>query len=88
MFEVTGNKGVHITFPNGYTISIQWGAVNYCDNHVKDIEWGKPVPASSTAETAIKDPEDEFVQYKGDVVQGNQTVTEVLATMNYVAGLT
>jgi len=88
MFEVTNNKGVHITFPNGYYISIQWGPVNYCSNHGKDIKYGQPVPASFTAETAIMNPDGEFVLYKGDHVQGYQTVTEVLATMNYVAGLT
>ena len=87
MFEVTGNKGVHIKFPNGYSISIQWGAVNYCGNRSRDIEYGKPVPPSSTAETAIKDPFGNFFKYKGDDVQGYQTVTEVLETMNYVASL-
>jgi hypothetical protein len=88
MFEVTGNKGVYIKFPNGYSISIQWGPVNYCGNHSRDIGYGKPVPASSTAETAIMNPDGEFVLYKGAEVQGYQSVTEVLETMNYVAGLT
>jgi len=88
MFEVTGNKGVHIKFPNGYAISIQWGAVNYCSNHGKDIQRHQPVLPSSTAETAIVDPDGEFVLYKGEEVQGYQTVTDVLETMNYVAGLT
>ena len=87
MFEVTGNKGVHIKFPNGYSISIQWGAVNYCGNRARDIEYGRPVPASSTAETAIMNPDGEFVLYKGAEVQGYQSVTEVLETMNYVASL-
>lgn len=87
MFEVTANKGVHIVFPNGYSISIQWGVVNYCGNRARDIEYGRPVPASSTAETAIRNPDGEFVLYKGAEVQGYQSVTEVLETMNYVASL-
>ena len=87
MFEVTGNKGVHITFPNKYSISIQWGGFNYCDNRARDVQMGQPVPPSSTAETAIIDPSGEFVEYKGDKVQGYQSVTDVLETMNYVANL-
>jgi len=91
MFEVTNNKGVHITFPNGYSISIQWGTINYCGNRARHLVlpsgFGQPVPASITAETAIRNPDDEFVLYKGAEVQGYQSVTEVLETMNYVASL-
>jgi len=28
-----GNKGFHYTFENGITVSVQFGAGNYCDNH-------------------------------------------------------
>lgn len=87
MFEVTQNKGVHITFPNKYSISIQWGGFNYCDNRARDVQLGQPVPPSSTAETAIIDPSGELVDYKGDRVQGYQSVTNVLETMNYAANL-
>jgi hypothetical protein len=87
VFEVTANKGVHIAFPNGYEISIQWGTINYCGNRAREIGFGQPVPPSTTAETAIKDPFGNFVNYKGDDVQGYQTVTDVLETMNYVASL-
>ena len=87
MFEVTNNKGVRIVFPNGYSISIQWGTINYCGNRDREIGFGQPVPASITAETAIKDPSGNFVKYKGDDVQGYQTVMNVLETMNYVASL-
>lgn len=87
MFEVTANKGVHIIFPNGYSISIQWGTINYCANRGHDIARNGPVPPSPTAETAIKDPFGNFIKYKGDEVQGYQSVTEVLETMNYVASL-
>jgi len=88
VFKVTANKGVRIVFPNGYSISIQWGVINYCGNRARDIEYGQPVPASITAETAIRNPDYEFVLYKGAEVQGYQSVTDVLETMNYVAGLT
>ena len=31
-FAVMGNKGFHITFSNGITLSTQIGGGNYCDN--------------------------------------------------------
>jgi hypothetical protein len=32
MFKITLGKGIHMTFANGWTVSIQWGIGNYCDN--------------------------------------------------------
>lgn len=32
MFNITANKGFHITFANGNTVSVQFGRGNYCDN--------------------------------------------------------
>jgi len=32
-FSITSGKGVQFTFPNKYTISIQWGAGNYCGEY-------------------------------------------------------
>lgn len=32
MFTITQNKGFWMTFANGYTVSVQWGPSNYCDN--------------------------------------------------------
>ena len=32
-FNSTMRKGFHMTFANGLTASVQWGAGNYCDNH-------------------------------------------------------
>jgi hypothetical protein len=36
MFKATENKGFQITFNNGYTISVQFGKGNYCDNRLKE----------------------------------------------------
>ena len=30
---VMANKGFHLTFKNGWTVSIQLGCCNYCDNY-------------------------------------------------------
>ena len=54
-FESTMRKGFHMTFNNGLTVSVQWGAGNYCDNHFpKDGDYSFSKDAiSSTAEVAI-----------------------------------
>ena len=52
-FEITMRKGFHMTFSNGYTASVQWGAGNYCDNyHSKDF-MGVADAKSDTAEVAV-----------------------------------
>ena len=33
MFKTNDNKGFHITFPNGITLSTQFGGGNYCQNY-------------------------------------------------------
>ena len=33
MFEVTTGKGFHVTFENGWTVSVQFGPGNFCDNY-------------------------------------------------------
>ena len=56
-------KGFHMTFENGLTVSVQWGAGNYCDNHCPpdmDFSFSKDAE-SSTAEVAILDKAMEFM---------------------------
>lgn len=38
MFKATENKGFQITFGNGYTISCQFGAANYCANYGRHLQ--------------------------------------------------
>lgn len=62
-FVSTMRKGFHMTFPNGLTVSVQWGAGNYCDNHFPedmDFTFSKDA-ASDTAEVAVIDPQGEFI---------------------------
>jgi len=33
MFKITEGKGFHMTFANGWTVSVQWGSGNYCQNY-------------------------------------------------------
>ena len=61
MFRSTENKGFHMTFANGYTISCQFGASNYCDNYGRHLapdyryqeEMRKPIHSCANCEVAI-----------------------------------
>ena len=87
MFSITDNKGFQISFKNGYSVSVQFGGGNYCSNRDIPIkDWGKTVPDSDTAETALM-TKDGFVEYQGDDVQGHMTPKCVLALLNYAEGL-
>ena len=87
MFSITDNKGFQISFNNGYTVSVQFGGGNYCSNRDLPMkDWGKSVPDSDTAETALM-TKDGFVEYQGDDVQGHMTPKCVLELLNYAEGL-
>lgn len=62
-FVSTMRKGFHMTFKNGLTASVQWGAGNYCDNHFpKDRDFSFKKDASSdTAEIAVFDKTGNFL---------------------------
>lgn len=59
-------EGFAMTFENGYTISVQIGFGNYCDNRHE----AQPKPYSKTAEVAIFTPSGEFYEIEGDYVCG------------------
>lgn len=87
MFSISDNKGFRVTFENGYTVSVQFGPGNYGSNYNLGFEsMGKPMSAD-LAETALIDPAGNFVPYKEDDVQGNQSPADVLVLMNYAASL-
>ena len=88
-FKSIQDKGFHITFENGYTVSVQFGYGNYCENRDKLM---KKTP-SVTAEIAYwKDGE--LIAFKtedgefDDTVKGWQSPEQVLAFMNMVSSLT
>jgi len=85
MFNNVDKNGIHITFANGFLISIQWKYGNYCDNYR-----GGTAP-STTAECAYwntigKSGMLEWPEV-GDTVIGHQTTDDVLKLMNFVASL-
>lgn len=76
-----GNQGFHMTFDNGFTVSVQWGKRNYCDE------------GETTAEVAVWDTRrrgEPFVYVPGfsiedDDVIPRQTPEQVAALMEYVS---
>jgi len=52
MFRITQGKGFQVTFDNGWTVSVQFGPGNYCEN--RDLSLLRSVEdcESSTAEIA------------------------------------
>lgn len=94
-FVSTMRKGFHMTFENGLTASVQWGAGNYCDNHSPDdMDFSYRKDASSdTAEVAVMDSKGNFLEiaqflhenaYCDDVVCGWLSPEEVLCFLNKV----
>lgn len=87
-FSISDQKGFHITFSNGWTVSVQFGGGNYSENY--DLPIGHrsgPVPKSGTAEIAAWPNGGEMITLAdGDTVAGWQTPEQVLALMVDVAG--
>lgn len=90
-FRITGGKGFHITFANRYTVSVQFGGGNYCDNYDDDIG-DEPFrksgqKGSGTAECAVWGPTGDMIQWKGwsDTVSNRSLPAEVLELMTWAA---
>ena len=79
-----------MTFENGYTVSVQFGPGNYCDNN--GLPWAyvaeqKSIPDSKNAETALIGGDKKFVRYLHDVVQKDMTPDMVLDLLNHARDL-
>jgi len=97
MFKITNGKGFHITFKNGYTVSVQLGYGNYCDNKSYDeLQSGETysdaeIMAGKTgcnnAEIAIWGPDKEMIEFPGwgDTVKGYCSPDEVLTYLNWAS---
>jgi hypothetical protein len=82
MLRITHNKGFQMTFANGYTISVQFGNGNYCDNrhYGSMVTFDEPVPPSRNAEVAAWDKDGNWVQLsEHDDVIGWQTPDDIAA---------
>lgn len=94
MFRITNGKGFHITFANGYTLSVQFGPGDYCNNRNAACNPGEHFTQArdrcgrdgcADAEVAVFDPNDHFVQLgKYNKVIGGVSparVAEIIATI-------
>jgi len=99
-FDTPWLNGFHITFENGYTLSIQWKSGNYCENYYNDDFCNRTRNPSKDAEIAILDPfgelldEDTFNKYLPENLQGDfdnvcgyVTPEDALYVMNQVANI-
>ena len=84
MFACCENKGFHITFQNGVTISVQFGPYAYCERRTagrfqpEETPKGKERWESSDAEVAILLPDGKFYRIQEhDNVIGWQTAEDV-----------
>lgn len=91
MLGITGGRGFHLTFENGWTASVQFGVGNYCQHHYEEFtrigEERQSNWDSYDAEVARWPSKGEDL----DVLDGSNTVKgwlsadEVLAFLNETA---
>lgn len=97
-FKITRRQGFHVSFDNGWTVSVQFGPYNYCS--ARDMSESGAAQlirtaydmeaidaASDTAEVAAWDANEEWLQFEDDTVKGWQSPADVLALLQYVASL-
>ena len=75
------NKGFRMTFENGYSISVQWGVGNYCENHQKENgEWNEATKhdfwSSNSAEIAVFNKEGNMIPITGYVLENTDGTKE------------
>jgi hypothetical protein len=91
MFKITGGKGFHITFENGWTVSVQFGPGNYADNYnmrIGDEDKEAGNRGSTTAECAVWGADGVMVShplFDGGTVSNRSTPKEVLRLLNWAS---
>ena len=78
-----------MTFENGWTISVQFGYGNYCENHHHPEGWDfstkHELVKSGDAEIAIWDNKGEWWDFGGDTVKGECTADAVAFWISQVS---
>jgi len=72
MIKVNRNKGFHLEFKNGLTISVQFGSNNYCSNRTDEIvdETKQSITECENAEIAIWDADNKWFPFSDDTRKG------------------
>lgn len=80
-FTICEGKGFQLKFSNGWTVSVQWGPMNYCENRSSNFDFPSRGPKESigcdSAEIAAWDSNDNWYQFDHDTVKGWCTADEV-----------
>lgn len=88
-FKTTMNKGFHITFDNGWTVSVQFGFGNYCDNYSLSIEKQNKIfqnaPDMSSDNAEVWCWNNQTHETYPEEPLSHQTPEEVLKIMNEVS---
>ena len=89
-FEATQNKGFRMKFDNGFSISVQWGSMNYCERRNYSDEYKSELKEdfikSADAEIAVIGPEDEMLGIgEHDQVIGRLSPDEVAKVITIVS---
>ncbi len=80
------NQGFRMTFENGWTISVQWSAWNYCENREYNITGGPTPSHCVNAECAVWDKNGDWFRLgENDDVIGWQSPEQVSALISRVA---
>lgn len=93
MLSITRNSGFQMTFSNGWTVSVQWGPGNYCENRdhstMEDLAAhfrgdSKAFTQCVNAEVAAWDKDGNWHKFEHDEVMGWLTADQVAA---FIAGI-
>ena len=82
-FKITHGKGFHITFENGWTISVQFGFGNYCANRDMSPSMEKELRVLECSNAEVWAWKEE--EHKPENPEGWLNPKEVLAFINEVA---
>ena len=82
-FEMMSSKGIHLTFPNGWTVSIQFGPGSYCDNYdlIRDRSKWDGLMKSNNAEVWCWNSETHYPEEP----LAEQSIEDVLKLLNKIS---
>ena len=80
-FSITNHKGFHLSFNNGWQVSVQFGPGNYCERREEDYDSPRKSESwhSKNAEIAVwrNFGKQEMIMLENDVVRGWTSPREV-----------
>lgn len=85
---IKNGANFHITFANGYTISVAFGRGNYCENYDKGSFIKTEPTECNDAEIAMWDKNGEWIRhpsYSSDDVIPHMSSDEILIVMTWLA---